>query len=777
MTGKLPADWANMDQLSWLNLRNCSLSGPLPAKWSKLRQLSSIALCQNSLTGTFPATWADMSELVFLNLWNNNLTGTLPENWANMRRISRLELSTNKFTGTLPETWGKMSHLTWLDLGSNQLTGTLPTAWSNLSRLTWLALGSNNLTGTLPGTWSSMNKLISLNLWSNELEGSLPLAWTTMSQLLRLDLSSNKLNGMVPNFTGVSIKDGAGRYIDMSNNSLTGPVPSTILNISVLLLANNSLSGALPEKIEAPDLLMLSIGGNWGLSAPVPDSWWMKEKSCLPRVTVLDVGHLMRDTAKEVTWKRQHCLVNKTYLEDDSGALEATLATVFRAQDKFMLPFQAQSLLDRIPANTVTRMEDLCSNPQVVPVLGGAWGAFMALVVLVFFLRSFLRGFLHDIAVDPARARGSLRLLSDMAAAVAGALYWFDLVTDILQIKDVWGRWPAFCLLAFTVLSFAVSTCSMTLHLRRKAKEASQPQVDMGTRTQLACATFAKADELLKKVSGRLGRVGTAVLCLPLAILCLPLAVLCLRGACIFYCVCIWKGPLPVKTIWKNPIPDMESLIRGYDACNAFLLGMLRMVLLLPLIPILDFFAVVQYVYQDTGVDMLHADEAYLGRYSHMRDITKAVFTSLPTAILTSRIYADGNRPDSGIVYNPKIFGASLVASLLLVMWAWLSTLYVVEVEEGSNKAQGALSWADFVIGIGQHVWSVLLGQTLGDDTGPQEGQEEKAAGSSASINGEAASSSKTRVGSWGFWAMLRAFAVAAPAVGAILLEVYSDKI
>eukprot|EP00884_Botryococcus_braunii_P019768 jgi/Botrbrau1/6475/Bobra.0034s0049.1 len=873
LTGTLPASWANMSQLSDLNLSNNNLTGTLPASWANMSQLSYLYLSNNrlrgdlppamgnfvprgdlsgnnfsgpvwegvqaemdmereallaspwaqllgwnssthmctwegvecniyrrvhgldlrgrGLMGTLPASWANMSQLSYLYLSNNNLTGTLPASWANMSQLSSLYLSNNNLTGTLPASWANMSQLSSLYLSNNNLTGTLPASWANMSQLSSLYLGNNNFTGTLPASWANMSQLSSLYLGNNNFTGTLPASWANMSQLSELSLNNNRLTGTLPTVQTLS------KYIDLSNNVFTGSLPSTIFNTSVLLLANNSLSGPLPGHVDAADLLVLSIGGNRQLSAPVPDTWWARGNRTLPSVQLLDIGHLMWATARDLAWKKQHCIDFTIYRNDDLGALEANLTSLFKEPEKLVGSFDARALLARIPSDTVPSMAALCRNSQVVPVLVGAWGGFFAIAAAGFCLRGALRGSWQHLVVDPAGTRGWLRLLADMAGAVAASLYWYDLVTDVLQIKDVWPRWPAFLLLAFSVLSFAASTCSMALAIHRKERRAGHPSPHGGAHALLALAVFARVDGVLQKVSGKLGKSGAAALCLPLAILCLPLAILFLPLACIFYCVS------------KKSCPDMESLLHGYEACSDFLMVLLRMLLLVPLVPILDFLAVMQYILRDTGLDVLNVKEEYLERYSHMRDITKALTTSLPTAFLTSVIYARGNRPDSVLVYNPTIFAASLVAALLLVLWAWLSTLYIVEAaarqrQDPSDKEQ-ALSWADFLRRIGLHVWWVLLGRSLDDDRGPPQGQSEGPPGSHVKdqvaptasssqgsapslrhaeeaapsvkpqeVAGPSASSLAGSIGSLGVRQLLRVVAIAAPIAVVILLEVYS---
>lgn len=57
-----------------------------------------------------------------------------------------------------------------------------------------------------------------------------------------------------------------------------------------------------------------------------------------------------------------------------------------------------------------------------------------------------------------------------------------------------------------------------------------------------------------------------------------------------------------------------------------------------------------------------------LGRYEDMHNLIAAAFQSLPTVILNSVIYALGNRPSNGIYLSDGLFVTSVVASCLAIL-------------------------------------------------------------------------------------------------------------
>jgi Leucine-rich repeat (LRR) protein len=140
-------DYAD-DKLTVLNLSDNDLKGALSqfsaAAWSGLTQLQ---LRSNKLTGTIPADWADLKNLSILDLNSNQLSGTLG-NISQLTNLTQVYLSNNGFTGELPAAWFDSS-LTYLEAERNQLSGSLPElrAATNLASLD---VSYNALTGDLP---------------------------------------------------------------------------------------------------------------------------------------------------------------------------------------------------------------------------------------------------------------------------------------------------------------------------------------------------------------------------------------------------------------------------------------------------------------------------------------------------------------------------------------------------------------------------------------------------------------------------------------------------
>ena len=80
LTGAIPAEIGNLEQLKELELSDNSLSGPIPSELGDLVQLQDLALRGNSLSGPIPLELGKLSRLRELILSGNAFTGRLPRN-------------------------------------------------------------------------------------------------------------------------------------------------------------------------------------------------------------------------------------------------------------------------------------------------------------------------------------------------------------------------------------------------------------------------------------------------------------------------------------------------------------------------------------------------------------------------------------------------------------------------------------------------------------------------------------------------------------------------
>ena len=249
LTGSIPAEVGNLQQLSFLDLDGNSLTGSIPVEIGNIQQLQVLYLGQNSLTGAIPAAIGDLQQLVELYLSDNSLTGSIPSEIGKLRHLERLSLQSNMLTGSIPPEIGELQHLEIIELNGNMLTGSIPPEIGNLSSLEELFLSDNSLTGVIPVEIGNFPQLQLLSLGRNSLTGPIPPEIGNLSSLEELFLYDNSLTGVIPVEIGNLQQL---QRLDLLRNALTGSIPAEIGNLKQLRRLNlflNDLTGSIPAEI------------------------------------------------------------------------------------------------------------------------------------------------------------------------------------------------------------------------------------------------------------------------------------------------------------------------------------------------------------------------------------------------------------------------------------------------------------------------------------------------------------------------------------------------
>ncbi|KAL6894434.1 hypothetical protein ACP4OV_008532 [Aristida adscensionis] len=279
--GRVPVELGHrLTGLKVLSLGNNSLTGAIPGSLANLSSLLSLDLAWNQLEGPIPPELGNIGGLQVLGLLANNLYSVLPQTLYNLSSLKELLVAGNMLSGTIPADIGdKFPVIKVLGFTQNQFSGFIPPSLSNLSALTNIDLTDNSFSGHVPPTLGRLKGLINLYLSTNKFEASDREGWefitslANCTQLQRLVLSTNSLSGKLPSsIVNLSITLQA---LYLGDNSISGAIPSEIGNLvglQILEMANTSVSGVIPESIgRLQNLVQLGLY-NTSLSGVIPSS-------------------------------------------------------------------------------------------------------------------------------------------------------------------------------------------------------------------------------------------------------------------------------------------------------------------------------------------------------------------------------------------------------------------------------------------------------------------------------------------------------------------------
>nr|XP_043618855.1 leucine-rich repeat receptor-like serine/threonine-protein kinase BAM3 [Erigeron canadensis] len=273
LDGPIPPELGNLHSIDTIYLHINLLSGPIPKQLGNLTSLIYLDLSANALSGQIPNEIENLKSLKLLNLFMNRLHGSIPDFVAEFPDLETLGLWSNNFTGVIPENLGRNKNLRELDLSSNKLTGTIPSDLCASNQLRILILLKNFLFGSIPEDLGSCSSLVRVRLGENYLNGSIPDGMIYMPELNLLELQNNYLSGNISDNRNPSSRPVKLTQLNLSNNQLSGSLPSSISNFSslqILLVAGNRFSGPIPTTIgELHEVLKLDLSGN-SLSGEIP---------------------------------------------------------------------------------------------------------------------------------------------------------------------------------------------------------------------------------------------------------------------------------------------------------------------------------------------------------------------------------------------------------------------------------------------------------------------------------------------------------------------------
>ncbi|OAY40247.1 hypothetical protein MANES_09G007400v8 [Manihot esculenta] len=237
---------------------NKSLAFDLRNEWIPPFSLEDIHIAHCQVGPSFPGWLETQKELVAITLNEVAISDTIPAwIWDMSPQIELLFLYNNQLRGTVPQALRFSPVMSVVDLSFNLLEGPIP-SWYNVICL-WLS--NNKFSGQIP---ENIDQAISiLDLSGNSLTGNLPSSLSELKNLQILSLSDNQLSGKIlvdwKGLTGLNA-------LDLSKNNLSGRIPSTLCSIRSLTdlkLNNNNFSGKVYKSLEnCTRLSMLDLAGN-----------------------------------------------------------------------------------------------------------------------------------------------------------------------------------------------------------------------------------------------------------------------------------------------------------------------------------------------------------------------------------------------------------------------------------------------------------------------------------------------------------------------------------
>ncbi|XP_009145147.1 receptor-like protein 9b [Brassica rapa] len=229
----------------------------------KLPKLKILDLSDNGLNNSILPFLRFATSLKTLILGNNMMEGDFPmKGICKWKTLQELDVSRNEFEGQPPLCFAGLTKLRVLDLSSNLFEGDLPAFINSLKSLEYLSLLDNNFKVLF--SFNSLKifsklKVLKLSSISIKQQTEMRGSWLPEFKIRVLELRDCNLE-KIPDFLRYQKNM---RLIDLSNNKLSGPFPTWILEnnprLEVLNLQNNALHTLrLPSLVHNLRLLDLS---------------------------------------------------------------------------------------------------------------------------------------------------------------------------------------------------------------------------------------------------------------------------------------------------------------------------------------------------------------------------------------------------------------------------------------------------------------------------------------------------------------------------------------
>ncbi|KAM3696224.1 hypothetical protein ACJW31_06G022000 [Castanea mollissima] len=293
-TGYIPSSLSHLKDLNLVDLSYNKFDGSIPVSFGNLTKVTRIMLQYNNFTSHIPSSLSNLKDLTFIDFSHNNFGGFGGKIsfLTNLTKLIEVDLSYNQLTSQMCE-FQPNNSLQYLRVENNRLYGSIPNSISNLVNLIEINLSSNDLSGIveldkstnlaeletldvsnnsrLLGIKSNSNytfpNLQELNLSSCNIT-EFPNFLKSSKLLEKLDLSNNRISSQIPEWTFEVLENLL--FLDLHANLLQGNLLAVPSTMQVFVMSNNRLSGEIPSMIcNASNLEILDISNN-NLSGKIP---------------------------------------------------------------------------------------------------------------------------------------------------------------------------------------------------------------------------------------------------------------------------------------------------------------------------------------------------------------------------------------------------------------------------------------------------------------------------------------------------------------------------
>ncbi|GAQ78170.1 LRR receptor-like serine/threonine-protein kinase FLS2 [Klebsormidium nitens] len=502
LSGRIPGEIGDLGgavslfPTSGLNLSYNNLSGPIPASLGRLTGLYYLDLSSNGLSGAFPFSFAKFLKLEFLDLSYNSLSGPCPT-FGKLPLLGAILLRNNGFSGPISSSIGQCPILYGLDLRNNSFSGPIPPALGSFRIMDTLLLSDNQLTGTVPVELAGLTRLTFLGIAGNNLTGPMPAELAGLLKLTLLDVSRNpaSLGNLPSNFS---------RLHNLTQLSLPGPdIPAWLRSSrSLRAISFAGAQGGCPVRGRELDLSLLPQTCKYvSLRDHCPRLralrlWDACDSGCAINL-IGTRARLARRTREEVCLGRA-----SAFLQGDSPDFQTGRdGEIFLQNRQVNLSLFDPDFVDRVDLGpdgeaytgvsfVKVQRGNLCGNSEALTVIFILYSVFGAGALLgsagAWLLARRLRKQVPKPEPRPSTWVTFLKRLPyaekvvtvvSTKAIPTGVYLWgvlglgltyYDLGTDILVLRELYGAWPFWVGLASLLASVVAAAITATIVLLHK---------------------------------------------------------------------------------------------------------------------------------------------------------------------------------------------------------------------------------------------------------------------------------------------------------------------